>query len=91
LRIWTVALFILLAATSSACNGPCRELAELVCSCEPNANEEQACIVNIDAESRSIVTEQDTSVCTTLLDSCTCEALDRGDYAACGLTRARAQ
>lgn len=91
-----VAKFLLLSLSSVllfanlACQGPCRTLAERICSCEPNVRAEQSCIQEINQAgqqaNRMPGTEED-AVCSELLDSCDCAALQRQDFAACGLSK----
>ena len=76
---------LILASWASACDGPCRNLAEQICACEPNQTRERACLLNVDRATRDPVGDEDAR-CEELLKTCTCDALDRGDYAACGLT-----
>ncbi len=76
-----------LSLTLSGCSGPCRALAETVCSCEPNDVEQQACLVRIDAVADRPVSTAEAERCDQLLESCTCDALAADNYAACGLTK----
>jgi phage-related protein len=76
-----------LSVALSGCSGPCRALAETVCSCEPNDVEQQACLVRIDAVSDRPVSPAEEDRCDQLLESCTCDALAVDNFAACGLTK----
>lgn len=80
-------LTLLAGIFGAGCTGPCRSLAEQICSCEPNDVEQQACVVRIDAVSDRTVSEAEANRCDQLLETCTCEALARDDFAACGLTK----
>ncbi len=40
---------------------------------------------------QGVVSPAEKLVCESLLETCTCEALDREDFAACGLTRTTQQ
>ncbi len=71
----------------AGCSSPCRDLAERICSCEPNRTEEQACTLRLDGQSTRNVTAADEERCATFLEVCDCPALDRGDLAACGLVQ----
>ena len=82
---WTVLFVVLFAACLFACDGPCTNLAEQICSCQPNETRERACLVNVDLSTRDPLERED-SRCEELLQTCSCDALDRGDFEACGLT-----
>lgn len=79
---------LLIALGASACDGPCRSLAERICNCEFNAVERGACLREIDSNGnvRQPTSEED-EACMAFLDTCTCEALEREDNVACGLTK----
>lgn len=84
-------LAVLLASVvlgAAGCDGPCRSLAERVCECEPNIRLRNACQQEIDANGnvRQPTSEEDDR-CIELLETCTCQALERQDFAACGLTK----
>lgn len=85
---WTALTLALLAAVStSGCQGPCRTLAEQVCRCSSSPREQQACEVRIDANARGrSVSSEEAERCEALLDTCTCDALQRGERQACGLS-----
>lgn len=76
---------LILATWASACDGPCRNLAEQICACEPNDTRERACLVNVDRATQNPINDEEER-CEALLRTCTCDALDRGDFEACGLT-----
>lgn len=69
----------------TGCDGPCQDLAEKICSCEPNTPRERSCLVTVDTAVRDPL-DSDSARCEELLKTCSCAALDRGDFAACGLT-----
>ena len=76
--------------SSAACDGPCRALAEQICACEPSARERRACSVRVEnADARQDPTPEEQSICSGLLDRCTCDALAQDNLAACGLTKGR--
>ena len=78
------------ALSSMGCDGPCRSLAQRICECETNARERAACVQEIDSNGnvRQPTAEEDER-CSELLETCECEALEREDFAACGLTKRR--
>lgn len=85
-RLTLLALVVVaLAAGTSACTGPCETLANQICDCRPNRTEQDQCKQQVIAGRGQTVTSDEDSVCDALLDSCTCEALERNDLAACGL------
>jgi hypothetical protein len=78
----------LLALLLASCNGPCESLAERICSCEPNAIEEAACVEQVRAEMENLVPsglEEET--CDALLDGCTCEAIEAEQFDRCGISK----
>lgn len=78
--------FVALAAAGAVgCDGPCQDLAEQICACEPNETRERACLVNVDISTNESVDAEEDDRCRELQRSCTCDALDRGNYEACGL------
>ncbi|MEM7678929.1 MAG: hypothetical protein AAF449_23365 [Myxococcota bacterium] len=83
-RLLGPALALLLA--NAGCDGPCTNLAEQICSCEPNQTREQACLVNVELSIRNAQTDEQTR-CEELLRTCTCASIDRGDFESCGLTQ----
>ena len=82
-RLSVVALFVF-SALVTACDGPCQNLAQKICECEPNQTREQSCLVNVDFATRDPIANED-ELCEQLLETCTCDAIDRGDFEACGL------
>ena len=93
--MWVVLRGFALVATvlmSTACDGPCRALAQQICECEPSARERRACELRVEnADARQDPTPAEQTICSGLLDSCTCDALARDDLAACGLTKGSEQ
>ena len=78
----------LLALLIASCSGPCESLAERICSCEPNSIEESGCLEQVRSEmDRVTPTAGQEELCDSLLDGCDCEALEREDFAACGLSK----
>lgn len=80
------ALFILAVTNITACSDSCVDLSQEICACEPSQTAQTACLNRLDTRtSLRDATEEELERCTQLLDTCTCDALARGDYAACGL------
>ena len=76
-----------LALAGAACTDPCVALAQEYCGCLPNRLERDACLRQAQS-SQPELTGDEEDVCSSLLDTCTCEAVERGDLAACGLAKA---
>lgn len=78
---------LLVALLGTSCSDPCVSLASAVCDCKPNEPERNLCDeqVSIARATKDEITEAEALACEGLLESCTCEALERGDLAACGL------
>lgn len=83
-----------------ACGNPCRDLSEKICGCMTSYDARQSCNTrigtldtqfNTDPASPSYITPNAAAAgqsrCAQLLESCTCTALQNGDYQACGLAR----
>ena len=84
LKMFAVAACVL-GALTAACDGPCTNLAEMICACEPNQTLERACLLTVDRATRDPVEGEDAR-CEELMKTCTCAALERNDFAACGLS-----
>lgn len=81
-------VFALLLSGAVGCSHPCEELAYHICSCLETRAQQESCKLSIDAAKENIdVSSDEDDRCQGILDSgkCTCEAIDAGDYAACGL------
>ena len=85
-------LLLLLAATLAlgavACGSACKDLANKVCDCQPTRAKKDSCELAVDtAAENSEPSSGQEDVCQDILDSgeCTCEALQAGDLAVCGL------
>ena len=76
----------ILASALPACSGPCQQLAEHICGCRPSQTEEQQCLQEVSSSGRS-ASDMDNQTCDALLSTCTCDALEKHDYAACGLAK----
>ncbi|MEL6187562.1 MAG: hypothetical protein AAFU79_23330 [Myxococcota bacterium] len=88
LRATALAAVALGLLGTAACDGPCRTLAERVCTCEFNAREQASCFQEIDTNGNvRMPTPEEDEACMAFLDSCTCEALEAEQFAACGLTK----
>ena len=78
----------MMALGTAGCDEPCRVLADQVCECEPSEARQNACKSNVsDRAADTKVSEAEQERCSELLDTCTCERLEEGDWAACGLAR----
>ncbi len=77
-----------LALSGLACGSACKDLANKICHCQPTRAKEDSCRLSIDSamENSEPSSGQD-DACQKILDSgsCTCEALQAGYLAACGL------
>lgn len=83
-----LSLALLFGGLQAGCTPPCEALAEQICACELNLREEDACREAIRAASAGRTpTEAEDQICEARLDGCTCEALERGELAACGLAK----
>ena len=82
---WLLLAAVLLSPVLSACDGPCQDLAEKICDCEPNQTRTRSCLITVDTAIQDPI-QEDNDRCEVLLRSCTCDAIDRGDFEACGLT-----
>ena len=70
----------------AACDDACSDLSERICSCEATQNSQRACLQRLDQRSADRnPTAQDLEQCNALIDTCSCEQLADGNYAACGL------
>lgn len=75
-------------APLAGCGNNCESLANLICNCLPNTSEQNACKQQIaTASSQRSVTHAEDQYCGKLLQTCTCDALDRGDLVACGYAK----
>jgi hypothetical protein len=85
-------LLLLLAASLAfgavACGSACKDLGNKICDCQPTRAKEDSCELALDTavENFDLSSSQE-NACQDILDSgeCTCEALQAGDLAACGL------
>lgn len=86
----TVGLFVMLVGgyVVSACGNDCKDLADRICNCQATRAQQQRCQQAANAANgNTSLSSQEQDVCKKILDSgkCTCDALDAGDFAACGL------
>jgi hypothetical protein len=88
-RTAALALGALGLLAASGCSGPCSTLSEQVCQCRPSRPEIDACVqqVRLSRASKPNPSIAEEAVCEAILDSgkCTCDAVARGELAACGL------
>ena len=82
--IYCTLLFTLCVLFS--CEDPCVALAKDVCRCEEQETEQKSCIQNVEDEAGGKdLSQSEQDLCESLLDTCTCDALDQGEYALCGM------
>lgn len=77
-----------LALGATACGSACKDLANKICKCQPTRSKENACKRSTSAAKRNLeLSSKEEDACQEILDSgdCTCQALQAGDLAACGL------
>jgi len=82
-------LFLAVATLALGCDSACRELADNICECQPTRAKVARCETTIETADRNIdPSDGEEDRCQEILDSgaCTCEALNSGDLAACGLS-----
>jgi len=79
----------LIALTVTACADPCEQVAQTICDCEDSDAERLSCLSEVDAaKAISSPSDEQLAACDAVIaaGSCTCDALTRGDRAACGVT-----
>lgn len=76
--------FTLLGGLGAGCSTPCETLASHICGCSLNKTEEAQCLQRVTSSTRE-ATDADNVRCEQLLDTCTCDALEKNEPAACGL------
>ncbi|MEM6732675.1 MAG: hypothetical protein AAF658_14040 [Myxococcota bacterium] len=82
-----VAVVVAVSSLSQGCDDSCRDLSEQICQCESTQTSQSACLQRLDQrEGAVVVGTEDLERCNALIDTCTCDALANGDYAACGLS-----
>ncbi len=70
-----------------SCTNPCRALAERVCECKFNARAQNACLQEVEnTASVREPTGEENERCEELLDLCSCDALERENFAVCGIS-----
>lgn len=72
----------------AGCGSACKELADKICDCQTTRAKEERCRRSVSTASSNIdPSDEQESLCQQILDSqrCTCEALEAGVFAACGL------
>ncbi|HOX43730.1 MAG TPA: hypothetical protein PK668_09030 [Myxococcota bacterium] len=83
------ALLLIGAALLSGCDSACKELGSKVCDCQTSRSREERCRTAIDAayENRE-PSDGEEDTCQSILDegTCTCEAVEADNLAACGLS-----
>ncbi|HBU49160.1 MAG: hypothetical protein VX405_12635 [Myxococcota bacterium] len=78
--------FLLVFVALTACGDPCEDLGTRVCNCRDSRSEINLCASQMQAR-MDLATADETSqgICMERLETCDCDALARGDWAACGL------
>ena len=87
--VLAVATVGLLVAIIIACSTPCDDLANRICICQPTADMRANCHRVFIAGNPVNISSERQDVCDQALKTCTCDALDAGDFAACGLANTR--
>jgi hypothetical protein len=89
-RLEALATAVLLSSLAAAvgCTSPCEQLADHICECKPNGSEQNACKEQVRAATaQHDVTSAEQQYCSTLLDKCSCNAVDKNDLYSCGLSK----
>ena len=77
---------VLVFVTLTGCADPCEELGTRVCNCRESRSEVNLCVSQMQARmDLEVADTASQSVCVERLETCDCDALARGDWAACGL------
>jgi hypothetical protein len=85
--IVTVFLVFIGAYIVAACANDCKDLANKICDCQPTFSQQQRCQDAVDAANENAdLSDKQQDCCKALLDTCECDRLAAGDFAACGLT-----
>jgi hypothetical protein len=76
-----------LAAPLAGCGNACSALSEKICECRPNQPERNACVeqIRLSEIGKDEVSEAEAAACEARLETCTCESIEDGALAACGL------
>lgn len=73
----------------TGCGDPCEDLGTRVCSCRDSRSEVNLCVSQMQARmDLGAASEGAQGLCLERLETCDCDALARGDWAACGLAEA---
>jgi hypothetical protein len=83
-------LSFLFVLALGACADPCRQVAEVVCACEPDQSRERSCLSEMEAARQAHpASDSDLQACEQIieLNQCDCEALALGQIEACGLAQ----
>lgn len=78
---------LLCAGSLAGCEDACSSLSEQICRCESTQTGQQACLQRLNQRTGAIndPSPEQLEVCEALMDTCDCQTLANGDYAACGL------
>jgi hypothetical protein len=82
---------VLFSIALSACNGPCEQLANVICDCELSTAAKNQCLEQVRAamQNREVSKEEDL-LCSAALDTCDCDKLESDkteDLKMCGLSK----
>ena len=85
MKLWWLPVFAAVALASSACQDPCVQLAERICSCEDTASDRSLCRTEriVNQQSHIQITDADRDACQAALATCDCNALDQNDLEKC--------
>lgn len=77
-----------LGAILGGCLNPCDQLADRICECEETELQRQQCQQRVEIQKQQRdASEKNKADCEAALVTCTCQALDDGNLAACGFVR----
>jgi hypothetical protein len=85
-----IAGILLCTAAFIGCAGPCEQLANVICNCESDPVQQQACTTQITNDvGRISFSKADNDFCNEKLKTCdkNCQALRAGDRGACGFIK----
>jgi hypothetical protein len=84
-----LAILGIFVAIVVACSTPCDDLANQICNCQPTADKRANCRRIFLAGNPVNISSERQNVCDQALQTCNCDELDAGNFAACGLANTR--
>lgn len=82
------ALVLMLVLGAGGCFDPCDTLADRICECEPSELATLQCKRRVEIQKEQHKpTDADRAACEAALETCSCDALERGKLSACGFAR----